>query len=101
MSELKKTMLTIFAESALENQICDAADESGASGYTVTNARGKGDTGRRKGSWDYDGNIRIEIVCSKDTAEKIKLHLQEKYYENFAIMVCSHEVDILRPVKFS
>lgn len=101
MSTQKIIMLTIFAESALENQICDDVIELGAGGYTVTNARGKGDRGNRKGSWDYDGNIRIEVVCSDKTAQKIQDHLQETYYENFAIMVCSHEVNVLRSDKFS
>ena len=100
MANLKTIMLTIFAESALERQICDDVEELGASGYTVTNARGKGEKGNRKGSWDYDGNVRIEVVCSEETAQEIQSHLQQSYYQNFAIMVCSHEVSVLRPEKF-
>jgi len=101
VSEFKKIMLTIFAESALESQICNDVEKLGASGYTVTNARGKGESGNRKGSWDHDGNIRIEVVCDKETAHKIQESLQENYYKNFAIMICAHEVDVLRVGKFS
>ncbi len=95
-----RTLLTIITESSLESGLSKELEMLGANGYTITDARGKGDRGERVAEWDAEKNIRIEVVISGDIALKITDYLQEKYYKNFAMIVYSHEVKVLRPNKF-
>ena len=72
----------------------------GASGYTVTNARGRGSRGVRDAGWSSSGNIRIEVVCDTGIAEKIAARLRDKYYSDYAMILFLSDVSVLRPKKF-
>jgi len=54
----------------------------------------------RSAGWDTDGNIRVEIICARDVAERLAAHLQAKYYANFAMVCYLAQVEVLRPEKF-
>ena len=54
----------------------------------------------RSAGWDTDGNIRLEVICSREIAERIAEHLQARYYENFAMVCYLAEVEVLRAEKF-
>jgi len=54
----------------------------------------------RSAGWDTDGNIRVEVICSREVAERIAEHLQARYYEHFAMVCYLAEVAVLRPEKF-
>ena len=43
----------------------------GATGYTVTDARGTGSRGIRSAGWSSSSNIRIEVVCDERVAARI------------------------------
>lgn len=94
-------LVTIFTEAALESQLIKDIEQFGAPGYTITNARGKGSRGRRGASWEANSNIRIEIICSVDIAKKITEHLQDTYYDNYAMVTFISKIDVLRPEKFT
>lgn len=94
-------LITIFTEAALESQLVKDIDRLGAPGYTITNARGRGDQGLRGASWEANANIRVEIICSPTMAATISQYLQETYYDNYAMVIFSNEVDVLRPEKFT
>ena len=99
--DLSQTKLvTIVTEAVIERQLLDELDELGASGYTVTNARGRGHSGERHDGWEHTANIRIEVVCGQELANKILLHLKEHYYSHFAMVVYQADVGVLRPEKF-
>lgn len=98
MSQSK--LLTIVTESVLESTIVKEIEKFGAHGYTITDARGKGDTGLRNSEWSYNSNIRIEVICSAEVAKKLSEHLQEQYYEAYAMISFSHDVEVLRNNKF-
>ncbi|MDX1442304.1 MAG: transcriptional regulator [Gammaproteobacteria bacterium] len=100
MSANIRTLLTIISESSLENRLVRDVQKLGARGYTITECRGKGARGARDAEWDYDSNIRMEVICSRETALAIEKWLQEKYYDDFAIVVYSDDVNVLRPDKF-
>jgi len=72
----------------------------GVRGYTVADARGRGSRGVRDANWDEAANIRIEIICARPLADAVLAHLQERYYANYAMVACVHEVEVLRPGKF-
>ena len=63
-------------------------------------ARGRGSRGVRSAEWDTESNIRLEIICNRELAERIAEHLQVRYYDNFAMVCYLAEVEVLRPEKF-
>ncbi len=95
-----RKLLTVVTESALENLLVQDIERLGAHGYTITDARGKGSRGVRNASWDPSGNIRLEVVCDAKTAEAIAAHLRLRYYDNYAMILMTTDVEVLRPEKF-
>lgn len=96
----KKTLLTIITESAIEDEICTDLVELGATGYTITDARGAGERGVRDAGWSTSGNVRIEVICEAKAAERITAFLRERYFKNYAMIVFTADVDVLRSEKF-
>jgi nitrogen regulatory protein PII len=96
-----RTLITIITEASLETGLSRELDKVGVHGYTITDARGKGARGTRKAGWDADSNIRVEVICSEALAKSILEMLQKKYYDNFAMITYSHDVQVLRREKFN
>lgn len=96
----KRKLLTIVTEAALEGLLAEDIERLGAHGYTVTDARGKGQHGRRNAAWDVSSNIRVEVVCDEETARAIADHLRRHYYDNYAMILTMSDVEVLRPEKF-
>ncbi len=101
MTDAKRKLVTIVTEAILEVEICEAVESLGATGYTVTNARGSGSRGVRDAGWSTDSNVRIEVICSAELAKRIEEHMQKFYYENYAMVLFETNVAVLRPDKFS
>lgn len=93
-------LLTIVTESALESTLVHDLEQLGVTGYTISDARGKGTHGIRSASWDANSNIRIEVISSSETANAIAEHLQQHYYSNYAMMLFMTDVTVLRLEKF-
>ncbi|MBK1699609.1 DUF3240 family protein [Thiococcus pfennigii] len=100
MNATTRRLLTIVTEAALEQLLVKDLEALGASGYTVTDARGKGSRGTRNAAWGESSNIRVEIVCDAATAEAIAAHLQARYYAHYAMILFVSDVAVLRPEKF-
>ena len=101
MTTENRKLVTIVTEAALEPELCEDLEGLGAAGFTIVNARGSGSRGVRDAGWTSSGNIRLEVVCSTEVAERITRHLQDRYYENYAMIVFESDVTVLRPDKFS
>lgn len=95
-----RQIVTIICESILESPLCDELIELGATGYTVTNARGSGSRGKRGARWETSSNVRIEVICNAEIAARVKAHVHDKYYENYAVVLFETEGVVLRPDKF-
>jgi hypothetical protein len=95
-----RKLLTIVTEAALENTLIHDFERLGAHGYTITDARGSGSRGVRNGGWDASANIRIEIICEAAVADAIAIYLKDHYYDDFAMVLFCHDVDVLRVDKF-
>lgn len=93
-------LLTVVTEAVLESSLAQDLDRLGASGYTIVNARGRGSRGVRDGDWSSNSNIRIEVVCDAELAERISLHLKDTYYSDYAMILYLSDVEVLRPEKF-
>lgn len=100
MTIATRTLLTVICEAALEKKLVADLDHLGAPGWTLSEARGRGSRGVRSAEWDAEGNIRLEIICNRQLAERIAEHLQARYYDNFAMVCYLAEVEVLRPQKF-
>lgn len=100
MTIATRTLLTVICEAALEKKLVADLDHLGAPGWTLSEARGRGSRGVRSAEWDTQGNIRLEIICNRQLAERIAEHLQARYYNNFAMVCYLAEVEVLRPQKF-
>ncbi|MDT8438709.1 MAG: transcriptional regulator [Wenzhouxiangellaceae bacterium] len=95
-----RKLLTVVTEAALEAVLTRDLERLGASGYTIINARGKGSRGVRDAGWETDANIRIEVVCDEPIARRIAAHLQQRYYDDYAMILLLSDVEVLRPGKF-
>lgn len=101
MSTTDRKLVTIITEAVLENELCDFLATLGASGYTVTNARGSGSRGVRSAGWSASSNVRIEVVCSAQLAAEIEKQVSERYYADYAMILFESDIHVLRPDKFS
>lgn len=101
MNRLNCRLLTIVSEASLEEDLCERILNLGASGYTVTDARGSGSRGTRSADWMTAGNVRIEVLCSPKVADKISNSLKNDYYENYAMVIFESETHVFRPEKFN
>lgn len=100
MSVEHRKLVTIVTETALEHELVGEIQRLGATGYTITDARGKGGRGVRNASWTPSANIRIEVVCQAGVADAIAARLQTRYYDNYAMILYIGDVAVLRPEKF-
>jgi len=100
MQEYKRRMVTIVTEAALERELVAELDALGARGFTITDARGKGSRGLRQSDWAQAGNIRVEVICDPELAERIADRVRERYYDHYAMIVFLQDVGVLREDKF-
>ena len=101
MSTVRCKLVTVVTEAALESELLTVLKELGASGYTITNARGRGSRGVRDAGWPNTSNIRVEVICSEELATKISEHLHVRFYSNYAMVIFERDVTVLREGKFS
>lgn len=100
MNAHTRSLLTVIAEAALEKKLVTDLEQLGAPGWTISDARGRGGRGVRSAGWEAEGNIRLEIICSREVAERIASHLQAQYYADYAMVCYLSQVEVLRPEKF-
>lgn len=100
MRTYAKTLVVILCEAALEPMLIADSRRLGAQGYTVVDARGGGRRGVREANWEADRSIRMEIVCDTETAEAIIDHVRQQYFENYAMILYTVDIGVVRPDKF-
>lgn len=88
-------LLTIYTEAALESSLIKELEQHGVSGYTISNARGKGSSGSRTASWEANSNIRVEVLCSDQLATTLAQALHKKYAKNYAMMTYLTNAEVL------
>ena len=100
LADSNRKLVTVITEANLERDLVRELDALGVAGYTVSDARGRGDKGLRASHWGHSSNIRVEIVCDTPLAERVLARLREKYYAHYAIVMWVVDVEVLRPDKF-
>jgi hypothetical protein len=96
----RRRLLTIVTEASLERELLRELESLGASGYTITDARGRGGRGKRASGWAYGANIRVEVVCEAELAARIAGRLRDRWYDDYAMILFVQDVEVLRPEKF-
>lgn len=100
MTAKRFKLVTIVTESVLHERICSSLESLGATGYTVSEATGRGSRGMRVGEIP-GSNVRIETVVEPDSANAILDLLERLYFPHYAIAVWVHDVDVVRGAKYS
>lgn len=100
MEHHTRKLVTVVTEASIEHKLADEFEKLGAHGYTITDARGKGARGVRDASFEFEANVRIEVICDDTVARAIIDHLKEHYFANYAMIWFMSEVEVLRPTKF-
>jgi hypothetical protein len=92
-------LVTIVAESVLERELIELVRTAGASGYTLTDARGEGSRGVRASEWEGQ-NLRLETLVSKQVASDLLESLAQRYFPQYAVVAWSQEVSVVRAEKY-
>jgi len=92
-------MVTIIADESLKRILEEEIISIGARGYTVANVEGQGKTGSRDSAWSGE-NVKIETIVSNDICEKILSHLAAHYFERYAVIAYSFDVQTIRSKHF-
>ena len=98
--------VVIITEKMIVKGVCDLIEKSGATGYTIMAAGGKGSHGVREMSdraavVDDFSDVRIEVIMhNKDKAETMMRNIAAAYFEDYAGITYLDVVEVLRPKKF-
>jgi nitrogen regulatory protein P-II 2 len=92
-------LVTLVAEAILEPQLLADIVRLGASGYSVGHVHGQGSRGVRASEWEGK-NVRIEVIVPPDVAEAILYHIAQRYFEHYAVIAYTTDVDVIRGDKY-
>lgn len=95
-----KTMLTIVTEAVLENDLIELFEANQIRGWTIVAARGKGAHGEKRGNFDANENIQIELITNTARAEQLAEQIQLQFGQHYALVQWLSEVRVLRAEKF-
>ena len=92
--------VTVVTEALIAEKLQEEFLRIGASGYTTTKAEGRGSRGVRASDWE-GRNVKIESIVTPSVAAAILHHLSEHYFEHYAVIAYSHDVEVIRGDKFA
>ncbi|MGE0640713.1 MAG: transcriptional regulator [Thermoanaerobaculia bacterium] len=99
MSQHAMKLMVIVVESVLMERVLADLKRLGATGYTITDARGGGSRGLRVGEVPGD-NKRIEVLMDDETAGTMLELLSERYFPSYAIAAWVSDVVVVREGKY-
>ena len=92
--------VTVIAEAVVAERIQEDILRLGASGYTTTEADGRGSRGVRASDWEGK-NVKIEVVVRPEVCGKILECLARDYFKHFAVIAYAHDVEVVRGDKYA
>jgi len=101
----KARKIVIITEKLIVEGVTRIIEESGATGYTIVAAGGKGSRGVRSmdrtAVVDAFANVKIEVITASDElANSIADKVAAKYFSNYSGITYLEDVEVLRPQKF-
>lgn len=100
MTDPEIHLLTVVAESVLEDRLIREVSAMGATGWTVTPCRGYGSGGGHAGDFE-GGNVRVEILVPTDRLEAVWSLLERDYFDRYSVVAWSAPVRVRRAQKYS
>jgi len=94
------TLITIVGEPVLADTLITTLHEIGATGHTLTEARGQDSRGIRASDIPGD-NVRIETTVSPARADRILALLATAYFPHYAIIGWATEIHVVRGEKYA
>ncbi|OAN75210.1 hypothetical protein A8B78_16775 [Jannaschia sp. EhC01] len=100
------TKLVLITERSILDGVTALIEAGGATGFTHTDAGGKGSRGKRSANRPGIGgvmsNVKIEaIVSDRAQAEAIITAVANRYFAHYSGIAYIEPVEILRPHKFA
>ncbi|HSQ65148.1 MAG TPA: DUF3240 family protein [Polyangiaceae bacterium] len=92
MATTRTKLLTILASDLLEDTLVAEILSLGATGCSITSARGHGMHGARPDAWQ-GGNVRIEVLASGAVVSRILSRLEQHYLAANPMVVWVADVD--------
>jgi hypothetical protein len=92
-------LVTIVAESVLEDRLVRDLEGVGATGWTLTTARGRSVRGMDPGEFE-GGNIRVEVLVPAPLEESVWAVLDREYFGRYSVSAWASDVRVSRPGKF-
>lgn len=88
-------LVTIICEAVLQDRVADLLKRLGATGYTISQARGVGRHGRRMGDIaGYNTNIELKTLVSGEISDSLMTELKA-YQATHALIAFRQEVEAL------
>jgi nitrogen regulatory protein P-II 2 len=91
--------VVIIGDCDLEARLLKDILALGATGYTCYSVRGRGGRGVRP-RYEKTGNLKIEVIASREVAQKILEHVAENYFEDYAMIGFIDDVEVLKGQHF-
>ena len=92
-------LITIVAEAVLEAKLIQEIHELGATGHSISEVRGEGSRGVRASDWEGK-NLKIEVICSPEVADRILNHVAATYFQYYAVIAYVKDVSVVRGEKY-
>lgn len=99
MATASMKLVTLVSESVLADRLVLELRRLGATGWTLTEARGDGSRGIRSGPLPGE-NVRLETVVAPEVAERILAMLASEYFPHFALVAWVSDVHVVRGEKY-
>jgi hypothetical protein len=99
MPTVTVALLTVVAESVLAERLVELLKAHGASGYTLSDARGEGSRGRRVGEIPGD-NVRVEVLVAPAVADRLLGALAASYFADYAVVAWITDARVARGEKY-
>jgi hypothetical protein len=95
MIELKTiSRVTVYADGALEGTLLKQFLKMGATGYTVTVCRGKGEHDTVDDPFTSVARVRIELLVQPELAEKMLKLVDSPQYKSHPLAACMETVQV-------
>lgn len=94
-------LLTITCEIMAQNIVKDVLKKYKITGYTSYEVGGMGDKGLRGQGLPEEKNVKIEVVLTEESAQKVIEEVSRTMFADYAVILYLSDVQVARMEKFS
>lgn len=94
-------LLTITCEILAQNKVKEMLKKHKITGFTSCEVEGMGDKGLRGQGLPEEKNVKIEVVLTEQSAEKIIEEMLRTLMPDYAMIFYTSDVQVARVEKFS